>query len=176
MNAASQAAKVVEGLQQVTNGIGQATDKATQGVETARRAEGQALQVGYNRVAAGLADIRRRIEQLREILSVAGREAVDGVGIASGVTNEMTPEDAAKLMQDTVTKIEASIGHLERANHDVRNIERDVVMVLRGAKPEPLLACMKGVTDGIRHAGKSAIAAKTLAEATLEGGAEISGN
>jgi hypothetical protein len=53
MNAASEAAKVVQGLQQTTQGIAGASDKAVQGIETARRAEQQALQVGYNRVADG---------------------------------------------------------------------------------------------------------------------------
>lgn len=176
MSAASDAAKVVEGLQHVTRGIGHASDKATQGVETARRAEGQALQVGYNRVAAGLSEIRQRIEQVHEILSAAAREVGDGIAIAGGVTNEMTPEDAAKLMRDTVTKIEAAFGHLQHVDHNVRNLERDIVMVLRGAKPGPLLACMKGITEGLRHASKSGAAAKKLADATVEGGGEISGN
>lgn len=176
MSAASDAPKVVEGLQQVTRGIGHAGDKATQGVETARRAEGQALQVGYNRVAAGLAEIRQRIEQMREIIGVAAREVGDGIGIAGGVTNEMTPEDAAKLMRAVVAKIETAFGHLQHVDHDVRILERDIVMVLRGAKPEPLLACMKGITESLRHASKSGTAAKTLAEATIEGGGEISGN
>jgi hypothetical protein len=176
MNAASEAAEVVQGLQQTTQGIAGASDKAVQGIETARRAEQQALQVGYNRVADGLVDIRKHIERVYQVLAAASREGGDAIDIASRVTKEVTPDDAAKLLRDTVTKIEAAVAQLQRASHDTRNLERDIVMVLRGAKPEPLLDCMDGITAGVRQAGKTALAAKKMAEGAIEGGGEISGN
>jgi hypothetical protein len=176
MNATSEAAKVVEGLQQTTQAIGDASNKAVQGMETARRAEQQALQVGYNRVADGLVDIRKHIERVYQVLAAASREVGDAIDVAGRVTKELTPDDAAKLLRDTVIKIEAAVGHLQRASHDTRNIERDVVMVLSGAKPGPLLDCMEGVSGGIRQAGKTALAAKKVAEGAIEGGGEISGN
>jgi len=121
-------------------------------------------------------DIRKHIERVYQVLAAASREGGDAIDIASRVTKEVTPDDAAKLLRDTVTKIEAAVAQLQRASHDTRNLERDIVMVLRGAKPEPLLDCMDGITAGVRQAGKTALAAKKMAEGAIEGGGEISGN
>jgi hypothetical protein len=176
MSAASEAAKVVGDLQQAKAGIAGATAKTTEAAAGAGKASQQFAQLGYRRVAAEMDGIKRRLEQTLAVLAESGKGLDEGIGHAGGVTDELSPEDADKLWHATIGQVDQTVGHLQRIDHEVKNLERDIVIVMRGAKPEYLLSLLAGVKDGLRHAGQTAFKAKETAQATAVQGKDVSGN
>jgi hypothetical protein len=176
MSAASEAAKVVSDLQQARSGVARASGKATEAIEGARRAGQQFAELGYRRVHAEMEGIRRRVEQVRQVLAESDKGLGEGIGHAGGVTDELSPEDADKLWGATVGQVDQSLGLLQRVDHEVKNLERDIVIVMKGAKPEYLLSLMSGIKQGLVHARQTGHTAKESAQATAARGKDVSGN
>jgi hypothetical protein len=175
MSAASEAAKVVGELQQAKSGLAQAGGKTAEAIEGARRAGQQFAELGYRRVHAEMEGIRRRLEQTRQVLAEAGQGLEAGIGHAGGVTDELTPEDADKLWAATASQVDQTLGLLQRIDREVKNVERDIATVMRGAKPEYLLSLMAGIKQGLQHAGQNGLKAKATTQAAAARGQEVSG-
>jgi len=176
MSAASGAAKVVGDLQLAKAGIGRAVDKATEAIAGAGRAGGEFAQLGYARVHAEMEGIRRRVEQLLLMLAEASKTLDQGAEYAGGVTDELSAQDADKLWHATIGQVDQATGHLQRAHQHARNVEADIAIVMRGARPEYLLSLLAGVKDGVRQAGETAVRAKETVRAAGVRGTDVSGN
>ena len=128
----------------------------------------QAQGAGLGRVAEGVHEIKRRLEQVTHVLGQADGPLNSAVTAAAAVTVQTSPKQAMASLTEATGGITAAESPIRAAMAQLRQVESWTMQVLDGGNPGPLLNLLGRARKSISAAGNSGLAAKRHAEQTIE--------